>query len=1206
MTYIRVDERQEHCRVILSCQNNQLYVKHGLKDSPANNMHPLKSLEPHIVTGDFNPLELCYIGKTTSVSNAETRLYRSLENLHWAAMTDSRLYTHCGSVDSKYIFHCKNTCHLSEGFSESSQVQNLVETCRHFPLCPERFPVQRDLPVPPLARVPQWLLPSGDERALHGDAKRDLKEKLRIHSAKVAEPSKPMRPQASVSDLVSKEFTDSRSCQRYKNGCAVNYGAVFVQQAALSQSLAPLTRERSGFSHRLTNSGDIKQEALRRLQLRRQHSSPNLGLLHGEESKLIVASKTTEYIKELEQKGAPEVEPDRRRCWKGRMYIPTFEEFKRMRNSSTVSNKEKMQQPDTESSISQKFEADIGMNTCISRAEEVPKYSHSDEGCFTAKDATEVIYTPKDSADSSHLNTKVASSDSVHCKRTTFMVSHDVLKDNSCQTPPMDKSSPPICSGPAPRSPLQAVAIHGEQEEGALCELQRAGAARCKGTHAVAEHCLASDSPSSCCPSLLLEATDLSSYGAKLQKMKDEFIGSALDLIKKSCSAEAAAESPARMSCDRKMADDIPQEDSNPSSAISIATWSSKMEPNNEPARGSAKCTAGQLLITGPRLSRSDSVGRYFSSSCRRSSSDITHETADSAKAHRECRLRPHFSDPMPTDAVKRKQLEMKIAAAAAARLHAQRRRQEREAGPPLDKANAAHSCSFNKARNHMPSYLHRSEYRWSNVSSLSTDSGIVGLSDDKTEAETGFRRHGKSVEVERADSGIGQALAKKWKSRAAETLASLQAWGAHRPCTDCGERDFASETDSQGRRRENLCEKCAMRRTERKEAVLEFINTEASYGEDLRIIKEEFYLPMQSAGLLTQDQLLVVFSNLQELIDLNEKFLECLQEEIDRAFDQGDEDLITVCIGEIFLEFFNMLPAFQTYCLQQSASVTMLNTLEKEKELLRIFLNVSQNDNTVLRRMNLRSFLMAPLQRVTKYPLLLTRIVKGTIEYHPDHSSLWEAKSRIESHLEHINMKTKQEGNSWTLRSFRRESRKNREVINIEMREIAIKSVGWLREETRFVMEGSLQLAQPTDGQWLRKGSKALKFQNLQVLLMVNVKRLSESSLEGPSSDNAPHHGPVKDAVLVLIRDKNNGKFSLLREPLRLSNCIVSTDPDCDDTFEMLEIRREAFVFRDSDKARTHHWFRQIKRYSRELGSWKKRRNALPNIMISTTHNRS
>lgn len=142
---------------------------------------------------------------------------------------------------------------------------------------------------------------------------------------------------------------------------------------------------------------------------------------------------------------------------------------------------------------------------------------------------------------------------------------------------------------------------------------------------------------------------------------------------------------------------------------------------------------------------------------------------------------------------------------------------------------------------------------------------------------------------MERADSGISQVLSRKWKNRASETLTSLQAWEAHQPCTDCGGRDFPLETDVQNQNRKQaiLCEKCLKCRTERKESVLEFVNTEASYGEDLRIIKEEFYLPMQAAGLLTQEQLLVVFSNIQELIDLNENFLEYLQEEIDQAFEQ-------------------------------------------------------------------------------------------------------------------------------------------------------------------------------------------------------------------------------------------------------------------------------------------------------------------------------
>lgn len=46
-------------------------------------------------------------------------------------------------------------------------------------------------------------------------------------------------------------------------------------------------------------------------------------------------------------------------------------------------------------------------------------------------------------------------------------------------------------------------------------------------------------------------------------------------------------------------------------------------------------------------------------------------------------------------------------------------------------------------------------------------------------------------------------------------------------------------------------------------------------------------------------------------------------------------------------------------FCLQKGNAALLLANLEKEKELLRIFLRVSQMENAVLRRMNLNSFLM-------------------------------------------------------------------------------------------------------------------------------------------------------------------------------------------------------------------------------------------------------
>uniref|UniRef100_A0A7N6BKS0 Uncharacterized protein n=2 Tax=Anabas testudineus TaxID=64144 RepID=A0A7N6BKS0_ANATE len=944
---------------------------------------------------------------------------------------------------------------------------------------------------------------------------------------------------------------------------------------------------------RITSPEEIKQEVLRRLQLRRQNSSPNLAVHSSPSSpKVVKTSYTTDNI--ASDTSGSHSTSERRRPPVGRLHIPTFEEFKRMRQKEGGQSQEST----AGSVVSGKPESDLqdagSSNSNILLSVQIgPQLGSSDEDREQGRDSEEV---EEDKATSERTVSSVEGLQTV-----TSSEELPSTADLTSSSTSFTSTHSPIRTGPSPRSPLQALASSAQVKSPAArgddgCSRRRRSSLEPAGSIPFPPNRENWERPSSCCPALLLEGADLSSYGAKIYKMKDGLIGSALDLIKKSCSAEISAEAPVRLSGDQDGGCDIttPSTDCQPS-AVAMATpvTACRTEAGDEtPAGGGGREEEGEC---------------HTGLGCRRSSSDAAYELAETVRAQRECRLRPHYSDPMPADASKRKQLEMKIAAAA--RLHSHRR--DRDHNRDRDSAPAAirgRSEPPGEERQAGLGVTRSGQHRWSTISSLSADSGVVGLSDEREEEDSEPRQYRRSrgAEVERVDSGIGPGLSRTWK----RPSASLRAWEAQRPCPDCGLRDGASKE-----RGERMCERCSKLRTERKEAILEFLNTESSYGEDLRIIKEEFYCPMQSAGLLTAEQLTVVFSNVQELIDVNDRFTEHLQDSIDQAFDQGDEDLLTVYIGEIFLEFVNMLPAFQTYCLQQSTSVNMLNTLEKEKELLRIFLDVSQNDNTALRRMNLRSFLMAPLQRVTKYPLLLSRIIKVTPECHPDYARLREAKSRVESHLEHINMKTKQEGNgvTWSLRSFRRDSRKNREVINIEMREVSMKTVGWARENTRFVMEGPLQLSQPADGQWVKKGSKALKFQNVQSLLMVRTQRASEVPGQGTGTDVGARGDQgeeigesIRDGVLVLIKDKSSGKFTVLREPIRLGNCVVSTEPDCEDTFEVLDIRRESFVFRASDKSRTQQWFHQIRRYARDLGTWRKRRNALPNIMINTNQGRS
>ncbi|XP_043550184.1 uncharacterized protein si:dkey-91i10.2 [Chiloscyllium plagiosum] len=1151
-------------------------------------------------SGSTQHLACCHLVTERSLCHAvpgcavavgpEARLYRSLENLHWTAVAEGNAHSFsppCQDTGREFVFHHRTTSDWYEVSTGRPDINSLLRAC----ISPRsgRPEVGHS---PTFAKVPQWLFPSMTEKVLNGDAKRGLKEKLRFQSHKATEVSKPVRPQAFPEDLSA-----SKDCTGRVNygHCPSRYGKILSNPLARkpSQNGCSAPQQRS---QRLSSPAEIKEEAMRRLKLRRQNSTPNLiALPSKEEGGEVVKSQTTEPLAEPGKNMPKELSTaasERRRNFKARVHIPSFEEFKKLRK------REKCQAVSTDVQLqeSKNFATLCGTvrRTTGGSCPSLTKMDHHNpwkrqltrcqgfaccdpRPCRCQLEAqqlcSQIGLTPTGNRGPGKA------SPAPHIQATTSLGEHHASPD-------------PICTSPAPGSPLQTEVTLPRGCEDLVKRPEPTNHAGFSQDVNHVEKNMVGEAQLSCCPSLLLEtAADLSGYGVRFQQMKDGLIGSAIDLIKKSCTAEAAAVPSAHL---QELGDITVNEQDNQSGPVSTATLDCGAEGNRK--------------LAGVRRQ----TDCHSLPGCRRSSSDAAYGTTESAKAQRECRLRPHFSDPMPADAVKRKQLEMRIAAAAWGL--GQKRRQEKDgnSGNPLSNPSIrlADSSSSSKPRDGHQGRTgsdNRSKHRWSN---LSTDSGVVGLNDrseEREEEEAERERKSRTAEVERADSGIGPAMAKKWKSRVGETARSVQAWVVHRPCVDCGERDI-SEADLRDamKIRENLCGQCAKRRTERKEAILEFVNTESSYGEDLRIIKEEFHLPMQAAGLLTPEQLAVIFSNIQELIEVNEKFLERLHDSTEQAFDQDDEDFLTVCIGEMFLEFVNMLPAFQTYCIHQSTSINMLNTLEKEKELLRIFLDVSQNDNTALRRMNLRSFLMAPLQRVTKYPLLLSRISNSTPEYHPDHCSLREAKSRVESHLEHINMKTKQEAAPpWSLRSFRRDSRRNREVVNIEMREIAIKALGWPREDTRFPMEGTLQSSQPSDGQWAKKGSRSLKFQTLHVLLMVNVGREPEPSQDGTVAGSR-WDPPVRDAALVLIRDKSGGKFSLFRRPIHLSHCVVSSDPDCDDTFELLDIRKEAFVFRDTDKHRTRHWFRLIKRYSQDLGSWRKRRNALPNIMINATYSRS
>ncbi|XP_071941113.1 uncharacterized protein [Antedon mediterranea] len=475
-------------------------------------------------------------------------------------------------------------------------------------------------------------------------------------------------------------------------------------------------------------------------------------------------------------------------------------------------------------------------------------------------------------------------------------------------------------------------------------------------------------------------------------------------------------------------------------------------------------------------------------------------------------------------------------------------------------------------------------------ASTLSTDSGVGGAHD----IEEPDKLLPGSTDIERVDSGVGSETNGRRVSCDSTTSTT---------CYDCSNY-FEHKQQIIQHGSDYLCKKCNTKRITRKEAITEFIQTEVNYLEDIKVMHKEFYVAMENAGLLTPEQLKAVFINLQELIEVSETFSDCLQDSADNAADQDDYDYINISIGKIFLDNIRILfPAFEAYCVNQPTGAALLKSLESEKQLLRVFLEVSQNDNRAVRRQHLKSFLMVPVQRSMRYPLLLNRIYKSTPGWHEDKERLQEAQKRTEDFLEEVNVQS--QGTSGTKLSVKRNGSFSTSIpsnLKAEIRKVAVESVCWNLETVHLVHMAQLMLGPGLEQIWQKMISTPRHVPVYAVLVCTGkVDRLSEIEANLPKNGMLfPHADGGQKAALVLIKEKAAGKCAVVRDPLQLEKCIVSSDTS--DEFTITEMEGDTIDLKCENSEECDSWLMLVKHYSIPLGFWRCRRNALANIMINHT----
>uniref|UniRef100_A0A671X0W5 Dynamin-binding protein n=1 Tax=Sparus aurata TaxID=8175 RepID=A0A671X0W5_SPAAU len=175
-----------------------------------------------------------------------------------------------------------------------------------------------------------------------------------------------------------------------------------------------------------------------------------------------------------------------------------------------------------------------------------------------------------------------------------------------------------------------------------------------------------------------------------------------------------------------------------------------------------------------------------------------------------------------------------------------------------------------------------------------------------------------------------------------------------------------------------------------RLKVIEELLQTEKDYNKDLQMCVKEIIEPLQKKQVKNVD-FDGLFGNISSVIDLSQRLLETL--------------LDTDSIGKVFLDFKAELEeVYKIYCQNHDDAISLLESYEKDEHIQRHVLECLEKLRGKTNYINLGSFLIKPVQRVMRYPLLLMELLGATPESHHDRLHLTQALQAVKEINVNIN----------------------------------------------------------------------------------------------------------------------------------------------------------------------------------------------------------
>uniref|UniRef100_A0A1I8N3C7 DH domain-containing protein n=2 Tax=Muscinae TaxID=43910 RepID=A0A1I8N3C7_MUSDO len=174
-----------------------------------------------------------------------------------------------------------------------------------------------------------------------------------------------------------------------------------------------------------------------------------------------------------------------------------------------------------------------------------------------------------------------------------------------------------------------------------------------------------------------------------------------------------------------------------------------------------------------------------------------------------------------------------------------------------------------------------------------------------------------------------------------------------------------------------------------------------------LNNLLENYLEPLKRETFLSNAEINALFGNIHEIVTFQRQFLQNLVEalELEPDFHKFDHPSqyrnVLFAIGSAFLYYVNHFKLYSSFCASHSKAQKVLHPNEGN-HALQEFLNARNPKQQ--HSCTLESYLIKPIQRILKYPLLLQQLRNLTDSRADEHLHLCEALKGMEKVAEHIN----------------------------------------------------------------------------------------------------------------------------------------------------------------------------------------------------------